>query len=328
MELQQTQGTLVSYRPDIKVVDCTLRDGGLVNNFYFSEEFVKDLYKMNVAAGVDYMEFGYKASKAIFREKEFGPWKFCKDSDIRAIVGENKTDLKISVMADVGRTDYKKDILPKKDSPIDMVRIATYTNTIPAAIEMIEDAKRKGYETTVNIMAVSKVNEEDLNNGLELLVRCSVDAIYLVDSFGAFYPEQIRRFTKKYLEIAGSTGKKIGIHAHNNQQLAFANTIEALTLGASYLDATVSGMGRGAGNCYIESLLGFLRNPKYSLIPVMEFVERHMLKLKEEGNVWGYDLPYLLTGILNSHPSAAIKCMKEKRTDYRQFYLDLLDETL
>ena len=118
MELQQTNGTLVSFRPDIKVVDCTLRDGGLVNNFYFSDEFVKDLYRMNVAAGVDYMEFGYKASKAIFQEKEFGPWKFCKDSDIRAVVGDNKTDLKISVMADVGRTDYKKDILPRKDSPI------------------------------------------------------------------------------------------------------------------------------------------------------------------------------------------------------------------
>lgn len=328
MELQQTQGTLVSYRPDIKVVDCTLRDGGLVNNFYFTEEFVKDLYKMNVVAGVDYMEFGYKASKAIFNEQEFGLWKFCKDSDIRAIVGDNKTGLKISVMADVGRTDYKKDILPKKDSPIDMVRIATYTNTIPAAVEMIEDAKKKGYETTVNIMAVSKVNEEDLINGLELLSHSNVDVIYLVDSFGAFYPEQIRRFAKRYLEIAEKTGKKIGVHAHNNQQLAFANTIEALSLGTSYLDATVSGMGRGAGNCYLESLLGFLRNPKYNLIPVMEFVEKHMLKLKEEGNVWGYDLPYLLTGILNSHPSAAIKCIKEKRTDYRRFYLDLLDEAL
>ena len=328
MELQQTQGTLVSYRPDIKVVDCTLRDGGLVNNFYFTEEFVKDLYKMNVAAGVDYMEFGYKASKAIFDEKEFGLWKFCKDADIRAVVGDNKTDLKISVMADVGRTDFKKDILPKKDSPIDMIRVATYTNAIPAAIEMIEDATKKGYETTVNIMAVSKVNEDDLNNGLELLAKTSVNVIYLVDSFGAFYPEQIRRLTDKYLEVAAKSGKKIGIHAHNNQQLAFANTIESLSLGTSYLDATVSGMGRGAGNCYLESLLGFLRNPKYNLVPVMDFVQKHMLTLKEEGNVWGYDLPYLLTGILNSHPSSAIKCIKEGRTDYSKFYHELLDETL
>ena len=71
---------LISYIPDLKVVDATLRDGGLVNNFRFTDEFVKDLYKANIKAGVDYMEFGYKASKEIFDEKEFGKWKFCVDS--------------------------------------------------------------------------------------------------------------------------------------------------------------------------------------------------------------------------------------------------------
>ena len=108
----EQKGELISYRPDIKVVDCTIRDGGLVNNFYFDDEFVRNLYTANVAAGVEYMEFGYKASKEIFDVKEFGKWKFCDEQDIRDIVGDNNTDLKISVMADVGRTDYKKDIIP------------------------------------------------------------------------------------------------------------------------------------------------------------------------------------------------------------------------
>ena len=229
------QGTLVSYRPDIKVLDCTLRDGGLVNNFAFSDEFVRDLYLANIKAGVDYMEFGYKASKEIFDPEKFGKWKFCDEKDIRNIVGDNKTDMKISVMADVGRTDFKKDILNRKDSVIDLVRVATYINTIPAAIEMLEDAKKKGYETTVNIMAVSKVNEDDLETGLELLAQSSVDVIYLVDSFGAFYPEQIERLSDKYLNIAAKYNKKVGIHAHNNQQLAFANTIEALSRGLSLI---------------------------------------------------------------------------------------------
>ncbi|MFQ7491660.1 MAG: nucleoid-structuring protein H-NS, partial [Lachnospiraceae bacterium] len=209
------QGTLVSYRPDIKVLDCTLRDGGLVNNFAFSDEFVRDLYLANIKAGVDYMEFGYKASKEIFDPEKFGKWKFCNEKDIRNIVGDNKTDMKISVMADVGRTDFKKDILNRKDSVIDLVRVATYINTIPAAIEMLEDAKKKGYETTVNIMAVSKVNEDDLETGLELLAQSSVDVIYLVDSFGAFYPEQIERLSDKYLNVAAKYNKKVGIHAHN-----------------------------------------------------------------------------------------------------------------
>lgn len=321
------QGTLVSYRPDVRVLDCTLRDGGLVNNFRFTDEFVKDLYLANIKAGVDYMEFGYKASKEIFDPDKFGKWKFCDEKDIRSIVGDNKTDMKISVMADVGRTDFKRDILPKKDSVINMVRVATYINTIPAAIEMLEDAKRKGYEVTVNIMAVSKVNDEDLDGGLELLGQSSVDVIYLVDSFGTFYPEQIERLTDRYLNIASKYNKKIGIHAHNNQQLAFANTIESLSRGTSYLDATVSGMGRGAGNCYMELLLSFLRNPKYNKIAVMNFVEKHMAKLKEE-EVWGYDIPYLLTATMNSHPSSAIQFIKEKRTDYAMFYQELMDNVL
>lgn len=321
-------GSLVSVRPDVRVVDCTLRDGGLVNNFRFSDDFVRDLYLTNIKAGVDYMEFGYKASKEIFNPENFGKWKFCDEQDIRNIVGDNKTDMKIAVMADVGRTDFRKDILPKAESVIDMIRVATYINTIPAAIEMIEDAKEKGYEVTVNIMAISKVHEADLDAGLELLAQSNVDVIYLVDSFGAFYPEQIERLTKKYMDVAKKYNKIIGIHAHNNQQLAFANTIEALSRGASFLDATVSGMGRGAGNCYMELLLSFLKNPKYNKIAIMSFVEKQIDKLKEEGVIWGYDIAYLLTGILNSHPSAAIQFIKEKRNDYAMFYQELLDDAL
>lgn len=317
--------TLMDYCPDIKVMDCTLRDGGLVNNFAFSDEFVKDLYQANIKAGVDYMEFGYKASKELFDPVKFGKWKFCNEEDIRAIVGENNSPLKISVMADVGRCDYKKDILPKKDSVIDMVRVATYIHQIPTAIEMIEDFKKKGYEVTVNIMAVSKVNTEDLDAGLKLLARSSVDIIYLVDSFGYFYPEQITKLAQKYVSIANDSGKIVGIHAHNNQQLAFANTIEACRMGVSLLDATVSGMGRGAGNCFLEALLSFLKNPKYEELPIIKFIEKHMLKLKEEGAVWGYDLPYLLTGILNSHPSTAINFIKENRSDYSNLMQELMD---
>ena len=317
--------TLMDYCPDIKVVDCTLRDGGLVNNFSFTYEFVRDLYEANIKAGVDYMEFGYKASKELFDPKSFGKWKFCDEKDIRAIVGENKSPLKISIMADVGRCDYKKDIPAKKDSVVDMVRVATYIHQIPTAIEMIEHLKKKGYEVTVNVMAVSKVNTDDLDAGLALLSRSSVDTIYLVDSFGSFYPEQITKLSQKYVEIAEAAGKNVGIHAHNNQQLAFANTIEACRMGVSLLDATVSGMGRGAGNCYMESLLSFLKNPKYDEIAIIRFVEKHMLKLKAEGVVWGYDIPYLVTGILNSHPSSAIKFIKEQRTDYCNFMQELLD---
>lgn len=318
--------TLIAYRRDIKVLDATIRDGGLVNNFSFSDEFVKALYEANVKAGIDYMEFGYKADPDLFNESEYGKWKFSKDEDIRAIVGDNHTGLKISVMADVGRTNYKRDILPKKDSPIDMIRIATYISQLPLAAEMVEDAHEKGYETCVNIMAISKVQEEELLKGFELLCKTKVVVIYLVDSFGAFLPEQVERLTCLAKSIADKYGKKIGIHTHNNQQMAFANTVEAMRNGASYLDATMSGMGRGAGNCHIESLLSLLRNPKYNMFPLLDFVAEYMPKVKEDGAVWGFDIPYLLTGSLNIHPSRAIKFIKEGRTDYSEFYKELLED--
>lgn len=319
------KGELISFRPDIKVMDCTIRDGGLVNNFFFDDDFVKNLYTANVAAGVDYMEFGYKASKEIFNVKEFGKWKFCNEEDIRAIVGDNDTDLKISVMADVGRTDYKKDIIPKAESVIDMIRIATYVNTIPAAIEMINYCADMGYETTINVMAISTASETDLDIALDLLSQSKVNVIYLVDSYGSMYPEQIRRYAEKYTAIAEANGKSVGIHAHNNQQLAFANTIEACAYGVSFLDATVSGLGRGAGNCNSELLLGFLRNPKYSLNPILKFIQNRILPLKESGLVWGCDVQYMLTGQQNQHPRSAIAFTDEKRNDYVVFYQSLLD---
>lgn len=314
----------MEYRSGVKVVDATLRDGGLVNDFYFTDEFVKDLYQTNVKAGVDYMEFGYKADKEIFDEKQFGKWKFCKDEDIRAIVGDNNTDLKIAVMADVGRCNYKEDIHDKAESPIDLIRVATYLNTIPAAADMIEDAVNKGYQATCNIMAISNAQESDLKVALDILGKTPVEVFYIVDSFGALYPEQIARIADIYMEAATKYGKKIGIHAHNNQQLAFANTIEAVGDGVDWLDATYASMGRGAGNCAMELLLGFLRNPKYDVYPAIRFIEKHMTKLKEDGVVWGYDLQYLMTGLLNQHPRTAIQFTKEKRNDYSSFYREVV----
>ncbi|MCH5340879.1 MAG: aldolase catalytic domain-containing protein [Acetatifactor sp.] len=315
---------LMAYRPDVKVVDATLRDGGLVNDFYFNDDFVKALYLTNIKAGVDYMEFGYKASKEMFDVNKFGKWKFSNDEDIRAIVGDNNTDLKIAVMADVGRTDYKTDILNRADSPIDLIRVATYLNTIPAAVDMIEDAAKKGYEVSCNIMAISNAQEGDLRAALDMLGQAPVDVFYIVDSYGAMYPEQVARLADLYLNMAAKYNKKVGIHAHNNQQLAFANTIEAVGDGVDWLDATYSSMGRGAGNCAMELLLGFLRNPKYNVYPAIQFIEEHINKLKEEGTVWGYDLQYLMTGLLNQHPRTAIQFTKEKRNDYAEFYREVV----
>ena len=319
-------GRWLSYRPEIKVLDCTIRDGGLMNDHHFDDATVKAVYTACVEAGIDYMEIGYKASRKGIKVGEHGPWKYCLEEDIRRIVGDNPTDLKIAIMADAERCDYHEDILPKKDSVIDMIRVATYINQIPTALDMIKDAKDKGYETTVNLMAASTVADRELNEGLELLAGSETLGIYVVDSFGALYSEQVHHLVRKYLHYSKATGKEVGIHAHNNLQLAYANTIEAIIEGANLLDATMAGLGRGAGNCPMELLLSFLHNPKYNLRPVLECVQNH-IEPKRKDLLWGFDLPYMLTGMLNQHPRAAIEFKESKTTgDIGKFYDTVIEE--
>ena len=315
----------MSVREDVRVLDTTIRDGGLCNNFRFTDDFVSALYRTNVKCGVDYMEFGYRADRRVFDENKFGKWKFCREEDLRAIVGNNDTDLKIAVMADVGRCNYKADFLPKSESVVDMVRVACYIHEIPEALKMIEHFHALGYETACNIMAISQVTTAQIKQALVMLCSSSVDVIYLVDSFGSLYPENACDLARLYIDAVENTDKKIGFHAHNNQNLAFANTIETLSYGVSYLDAAVQAMGRGAGNCALELLLGFLKNPKYSIFELLKFIEIYIPTLKAEGVSWGYDLQYMFTGLLNRHPKEAIEFTADKRSDYFEFYRSLTD---
>jgi len=321
----------VTFRPELKVLDCTIRDGGLMNDHRFELPFVQRVYETCAAAGIDYVELGYKSDRKIFADA--GPWKYCTEDDLRRIVGDNAaaadaaagTAIKLSVMADAERTDYHTDILPREQSVLSCIRIAAYVNQVPVALDMVKDAHDKGYQTTFNLMALSTVQERDLFDALEVIVASPVDVVYVVDSFGSFYSEQVRDLTGKFVKLAHEAGKEVGIHAHNNQQLAYANTIEAMLAGATWLDATICGLGRGAGNCPTELLLGFLKNPKFHLRPVLACVQDLFVPLRKELD-WGYSIPYMLTGQLNMHPRMAIKLRESSTPDnYVEFY-DALTE--
>jgi 4-hydroxy 2-oxovalerate aldolase len=312
------------FRPQIKVLDCTVRDGGLINNWQFSDDFVRKVFLALSHAGVDYMEIGYKSSEQYFSRNDNGAWKFCTEEDLKRIIGGTETRMKLSAMADIGRID-QEDIPLKKDSALDMIRVACYVKEVDKGIRLAHECIDKGYEATINLMAVSKVLERDLDEALDDLSKSRVETVYIVDSFGAMYSEQIHFLAKKYREAL--TGKELGIHAHNNQQLAFANTIEAIIAGANRIDATLYGMGRGAGNCPLELLLSFLKNPKFDIRPIFEVIQELFIPLKTEVE-WGYHIPYMITGVLNEHPRSGMKAMAEKALpNMRKFYEDLLDDT-
>lgn len=315
---QDASAGWVDYWPQLKVLDCTVRDGGLMNNHQFSDEFVRGVHKALSEAGVDYMEIGYKADKKLFDPAKYGIWKSCDEDDLNRFFEGTEKGIQFSVMADVGRTN-ESDILPREKSLIDLVRVACYIHQIPAALDMVKDAKDKGYETSVNLMAISTVPEFELNKGLELIGKSETDMVYLVDSFGSLYFEQIDDLMRRYLAAMGE-GKQVGIHAHNNQQMAYANTIFAAIHGATILDSTIDGLGRGAGNCPTELLLGFLRNPKFKQRPVIEAVEKLTLPLREIID-WGYSIPYMIAGQMNQHPREAMKLRESAdKNQFLRFY--------
>lgn len=312
--------------PEIRVLDCTIRDGGLVNDHLFGDRFVKAVYDCCVESNVDYMEIGYKNSDEVFSPSKHGPWKFCREEDVRRIVGENLTGLKLSCMVDAGKSNWKKDVWPKKESVIDVIRIAFYIYQIPEAVEMIHDAVEKGYEVWANLMAVSTVPEDQIDHCLDVLMTTPVDKIVVVDSYGTLIPEWAAFLTKKYLAAAKPHRKEVGIHAHNNLQLAFANTIESIRNGAACVDASIGGLGRGAGNCPMELLLDFLRNPKFRLRPVYECLENHYRLLRSQIE-WGPYPEYMITGQANQHPRAAIAAREGTQRDhYTEFYDSILGQ--
>jgi 4-hydroxy 2-oxovalerate aldolase len=313
----------ITYRPELKVLDCTIRDGGLINKHQFPDELVRAVYDACVASGIDTMEVGYKNTPRLFPKAEFGPWRHCDEEDLNRVFPNHDpqaTGLRLCAMADATKSDWKEQLVPCEQSVLDMIRVAFYAHQVSEAAEMISHAHSLGYETMANLMAVSSITETEIDTVLEAIAKTPASTMVIVDSFGHLYREQIDMLYTKYAAAMEGTGKEIGIHAHNNCQLAFANTIEAIILGANRADATMGGIGRGAGNCPMELLLGFLRNPKFRLRPVVQLLQDHIHPLRESVE-WGALVPFNITGQLNLHPRAAIEFRAgDDKDNYVKFY--------
>ncbi|MFC1614007.1 aldolase catalytic domain-containing protein [Gemmatimonadota bacterium] len=300
------------FREEIKVLDCTIRDGGLINNYQFTDDFVKSVYRAVCDSGADIIEIGKKLCESeVYSRDEFGPWNFCDDDDIKRIVDSYESEYRpmIAVMYDVGRVDLTK-LKPRDESPMDMIRVACYVPDVDKGIDLAKHCKDQGYITTINVMAVSASIESDLIEALEQVnVVDEIDYLYLVDSFGAFYSEQITYYLDLYRKHAPD--KELGFHGHNNQQLAYSNTQQAIIDDVNLLDATINGIGRGAGNCNLELLLNFLKNPKFDVRPVYEVIQEEFVPLRKKIE-WGYNDIYGISGHLNQHPRQAMKLRANK----------------
>jgi 4-hydroxy 2-oxovalerate aldolase len=312
---------------NLKILDCTIRDGGLVNNHQFSLEFVKKLAGYLSLANIDYMEVGYKNSKKLFSEKEYGLWKFCDDDNIWPVKNQLFGHTKLAVMVDVGREDLST-IKKASESPYSLIRVACYVKDIKRGIELVNYFNELGYETSINIMAISRDNGIELTNALDLINdTCKANYVYILDSFGAFYPNDIKNQIFRYRSIINN--KKFGFHGHNNQQLAFANTIISIEERIDILDSTVYGIGRGAGNCPTELLISYLIKhlpdeipERVRILSIIKAIQELVLPLQKDFD-WRYNIPLMITGTLNKHPKAAINFNKEQQQDLIDFYSKL-----
>ncbi|WP_339267517.1 aldolase catalytic domain-containing protein [Paenibacillus sp. FSL K6-1330] len=285
-----------------KIVDCTIRDGGLVNNWGFSVEFVQNLYAGLNEAGVDYMEIGYKNSPKLLKgADQAGPWRFLDDDFLREVI-PHKGKTKLSALVDIGRVD-EDDILSREESLLDLIRVACYIKDVDKALALVQTFHDRGYETTLNIMALSNVMENELLEAFELIKESVVDVVYIVDSYGSLDHKDMEYLVNKFKTHLPN--KRLGVHTHNNMQMAFSNTLVAADLGVELLDASVYGMGRAAGNCPTELLVTHLKGTKYELRPVLDIIERYMIPLREKEE-WGYIMPYMITGTLDEHPRSAM----------------------
>lgn len=292
---------------DTKILDCTIRDGGHLFDWNFDEDFVKSAYNTAVQSGVEYFEVGYRRKKP---DKKFGEFMRCEDDFLFSLIEKNPK-CKLVVMADVGKSDLEDFSDCKPDlTPIDFVRISSYPDDLEKAFEFCEDLSEKGYGVFLNLMASSKISEKNYKILEKWNKKTCLKSLYFADSFGALFPKDIEKIYHKLSDIGF---EKISLHSHNNLQLAFANTLKAIELNFYSVDATISGLGRGAGNLPIELLLGDLnriKKEKFSPIFYMELIEKYSQKLQKKSDLF-CTIPYIISGLKNIHPNYADKMKNE-----------------
>jgi len=288
----------------IHVLDCTIRDGGLMNRWKFDDEFVRALVNASRAAGSAYVEIGYKGSTAFFDPQEYGKWRFCPEHVLRAF-WDDRDGAVLTVMLDIGRFN-PRDMVPARDSMVGAVRVACYVDQIEEGVAATRILDRLGYETFLNIMAVSEAKPQALDAALRLSGQSPIRAISVVDSYGNLNPGQTQALVTRYHEATG--GKAVGFHGHNNLQLALANSLAAVEAGARFVDASLAGMGRGAGNTPLELLLPQLGTPLKRLGALFSLIEESIPALQRQLR-WGYQVPYIVSGLANQHPREAMDLM-------------------
>jgi 4-hydroxy 2-oxovalerate aldolase len=308
----------------MNLFDCSMRDGGYLNNWYFSKEQARACYSATKDCGIEYCEIGFRRN-----EHTNGPWFYTPEPLIKETFGDIVVpECKLALMAQMG-TFTIDDFVPRSESLIGMVRVLIAyhckdkddtkldVELIQETVEMCKKLRALGYEVCVNVGRVEKISEDQLKQICEHMKDAEIDYFYIADTYGnlgIYKMRQILANIKKYYD------GKIGFHAHDNLKNASVKAIDALYNGADIVDVTFGGFGRGSGNAKSEYVLAHFEDRK--LLPALLYTDKWIQSYKESG------IPYLLSGLKSMHVNYAIEVIEKHENLTMQQVWDVFNKII
>ena len=285
-----------------KILDCTLRDGGYINNWLFSDKFIDNYFEIMNTAQIDYVEVGFINSEKTYVHNPVGKCRRLTETMLLNMIPEKRT-FKIAVMLDLPQFQSSS-IQKKEQSCIDMIRLAFHKKDNKKAVSICKDLKEKGYQVCANAMATCNYTEEELQN-LVSDISPFIDYFYVADSYGCMLHKDIDNLIQTIQKVSDIP---IGFHLHNNMQNGLSNMEHVLSTyhGKVIIDGTMYGMGRGAGNLPTElTLVSMERIDKSMLYDIVLFIDNHVKQNSK--SQWGYELDFLFSAFMKIHPNYVVK---------------------
>ncbi|MCP9827927.1 aldolase catalytic domain-containing protein [Synechococcus sp. L2F] len=303
---------------EIILLDCTLRDGGYYNAWDFSPALIQDYLLAMKAAQVDVVELGFRFLK---NQGFKGPCAFTTDDFLDSL--SIPQGLTVAVMlngadlcTDIGCFGALDRLFPRPagETPVELVRFACHFRELPEALPAAGWLAERGYRVGFNVMQIADRSHAEVRDITRMVCDWPVEALYFADSMGSMTPQDAAEMVGLLRE--GWEGP-LGIHTHDNMGLALANTLRAASEGVSWLDSTVTGMGRGPGNARTEELVievEALRGRRANLVPLMALIRRHFGPMKAHYG-WGTNAYYYLAGKYGIHPTYIQEVLGDARYD-------------
>ena len=309
----------------IEILDCTIRDGGYLNNWQFSDQQVINCFKAGSESGFDYVELGFRSSKKVFSEEKYGKWLFCSEEDLEMVCNSVENPAKISIMVRPENIEIGN-FVNSENSVIDMIRVViTDPSYIEIACQYANKLKSLGYTIGLNPIRIDSYSDNELREYFTAIseFKPDIDYFFMADTYGSIDLSKLSKLINLYNEefLSKQNNKvKLGFHGHNNLQDAIFKANSAMEMGFSMLDSCMFGLGRGPGNLCSELLVGELQkinSDKYNVLPLLIFIDKFIHSYKNNTNNLldcRYNLVYVMTGLLTIHPDYGEYLLKSNIT--------------